>query len=101
LINHCGDAIQRLGDFELSGSQIQPIILGENARTMRVASLLQDNGFDVRGIRPPTVPDGTARLRLALNIHHDKQDLDALFGRLSDALNQVDQTDHEAIEVIS
>lgn len=101
LIAYCGDNVQQLGDFAASGSQIQPIILGENARTMATASHLQEHGFDVRGIRPPTVPEGTARLRLALSIHHDKNGLDALFACLSEALHQTSQTQNKAIEGIS
>ena len=49
------------------GSQIIPVLIGENARAVRVAATLQADGFDVRAIRPPTVPEGTARLRLSVN----------------------------------
>ena len=48
-------------------SQIIPVMLGENDRALAVASALQAQGFDVRAIRPPTVPPGTARLRVAVN----------------------------------
>ncbi|HEY1125688.1 MAG TPA: 8-amino-7-oxononanoate synthase, partial [Sphingobium sp.] len=41
------------------------------ARTMRVAAALQQSGFDVRGIRPPTVPRGTSRLRISLTLNVD------------------------------
>ena len=47
-----------------TGCQILPLVLGEDARAMRVAAALQAAGLDVRGIRPPTVPAGTARLRI-------------------------------------
>ncbi len=56
---------ERLG---LAGdSPIIPIIIGENERAMAVARRLQAAGFDVRAIRPPTVPTGTARLRVTAN----------------------------------
>ncbi len=52
---------------ERDGSQIVPIVLGDNARAVQVAEDLQTEGFDVRAIRPPTVPEGTARLRFSVN----------------------------------
>jgi len=67
----------RLGR-ETEGSQIVPIILGDNARAMDVAAALQRQGFDIRGIRPPTVPRGTARLRLSLTLNADMDQLRAL-----------------------
>lgn len=69
-----------------TGSQILPLVLGDDARTMRVAGALQAAGFDVRGIRPPTVPDGTARLRISLTLNATAQDVDALAAALSGAL---------------
>ena len=50
----------------VTGSQILPLIVGEDAATMTLAAHLQAKGFDVRGIRPPTVPEGTARLRISI-----------------------------------
>jgi 8-amino-7-oxononanoate synthase len=69
-----------------TGSQILPLILGADARTMAVAAQLQNAGFDVRGIRPPTVPAGTARLRLSLTLNATPADIDALAAALSEAL---------------
>jgi 8-amino-7-oxononanoate synthase len=48
-------------------SQIIPIVIGENQRAMAVARELQRAGFDVRAVRPPSVPPGTARLRVSVN----------------------------------
>lgn len=69
-----------------SGSQILPLILHEDARTMAVASALQAKGFDVRGIRPPTVPQGTSRLRISLTLNASGEDVDALGAALAEAL---------------
>jgi 8-amino-7-oxononanoate synthase len=48
-------------------SPIIPVIAGENERAVAIAAALQQAGFDVRAIRPPTVPPGTARLRISVN----------------------------------
>jgi len=69
-----------------SGSQILPLVLGEDARTMDVARKLQAAGFDIRGIRPPTVPQGTARLRIALTLNASTADVDALGSALERTL---------------
>jgi 8-amino-7-oxononanoate synthase len=61
-----------------SGSQIMPLIIGDDRETMRVAARLQSAGFDVRGIRPPTVPSGTSRLRISLTLNVGPADVDAL-----------------------
>ncbi|PAX08130.1 8-amino-7-oxononanoate synthase [Sphingomonas lenta] len=66
-----------------TGSQILPLILGDDARTMQAAEALQAAGFDVRGIRPPTVPPGTARLRLSLTLNVTEADIDALADALA------------------
>ena len=53
-------------DMSGSASQIVPVIIGSNEEALSAAAFLQDRGFAVRAIRPPTVPAGTARLRLSL-----------------------------------
>jgi len=58
-----------------SVSQIFPVILGENNRACSAAAALQREGFDVRALRPPTVPAGTARLRVTVNIGLDESTL--------------------------
>ncbi|MCC8980916.1 8-amino-7-oxononanoate synthase [Bradyrhizobium acaciae] len=65
-----------------SRSQIVPYIVGDNARAMQLASALQMRGFDVRGIRPPTVPAGTARLRIALTLNVSEADVRTLLDAL-------------------
>lgn len=59
-------------------SQIVPILLGEDRRAMAAAAALQEAGFDVRGIRPPTVPPGTSRLRISLTLNVGRADVAAL-----------------------
>jgi 8-amino-7-oxononanoate synthase len=64
-------------------TQVLPLILGDDVRTMAVAGALQESGFDVRGIRPPTVPAGTSRLRISITNNVDLADIAALADRLA------------------
>ena len=70
--------------WRLSRSQILPFIVGDNARAMRLAAALQARGFDIRGIRPPTVPSGTARLRISLTNNVDESDVRAMLAALAE-----------------
>jgi 8-amino-7-oxononanoate synthase len=83
---HC--EIGALGGWRCSGSQILPYIVSDNARAMTLAAALQARGFDIRGIRPPTVPAGTARLRISLTNNVGENDvramLDALIEEIGD-----------------
>jgi 8-amino-7-oxononanoate synthase len=69
-----------------AGSQIIPIVLGEEARTLNIARALQKAGFDVRAIRPPTVPDGTSRLRVSIHADHSQDDIRGLAAALRSAI---------------
>lgn len=68
-----------------SPTAIQPIIIGENEETLRVAEALYAQGIWVPAIRPPTVPRGTARLRVSLSAAHTVAQVD----RLVDALRKM------------
>jgi 8-amino-7-oxononanoate synthase len=57
-------------------SQILPVLIGDNERTMRISAKLLDRGVFVQGIRPPTVPEGTARLRLTPMATHRTDQID-------------------------
>jgi len=63
-------------------SPIIPVIIGENERAVAVAAALQQVGFDVRAIRPPTVPAGTARLRVSINVNLSEEVLDGFVDQL-------------------
>lgn len=68
-----------------SESAIQPLIVGENSRTLELAAQLRARGCWVTAIRPPTVPPGTARLRLTLTAAHEPEDIEQLLEILHDA----------------
>ncbi len=65
------------------GAQIIPHIIGDTQVTMNKAAQLLDAGFYVPAIRPPTVPPGTARLRISINAAHDKAMLQNLLAALN------------------
>jgi 8-amino-7-oxononanoate synthase len=68
--------------IEPDGSPIVPVLIGDNARALAAAKELQRRGFDVRAIRPPTVPEGTARLRVSVHADRSDAELDALAAAL-------------------
>jgi 8-amino-7-oxononanoate synthase len=72
-----------------AGTQIIPVLVGENARAVSMASALQAKGFDVRAIRPPTVPEGTARLRISVNTGLDESILECFAHTLEVAMREV------------
>ena len=62
---------------------IQPLIVGANADAMRLMQALADQGVWVPAIRPPTVPEGTARLRISLTAAHSPSHVDRLLSALA------------------
>ena len=69
-----------------SPTAIQPLIVGDNARAMLTMAQLDAHGLRVGAIRPPTVPAGTARLRIALSASHTEADVARLVDALGEAL---------------
>jgi len=65
-----------------SESPIQPLPIGDNALALQAAHDLEARGFLVAAIRPPSVPSGSARLRITLSVAHENQDVDALLDAL-------------------
>jgi 8-amino-7-oxononanoate synthase len=68
-----------------SDTPIQPLVLGANSDAVRASAALRERGILVPAIRPPTVPEGTARLRISLSAAHSEQEV----LRLAAALNEV------------
>lgn len=71
-----------------SGSQILPVMIGDNGRAVRIAARMRAEGFDIRAIRPPTVPEGTARLRLAITLNVEKSTISSMLERLNIVISE-------------
>jgi 8-amino-7-oxononanoate synthase len=67
-------------------SQIVPIFIGDNDAAVAVAEAMQADGFDVRAVRPPSVPPGTARLRISINVSLTGEMIDRFVPALVSAL---------------
>lgn len=66
-----------------SPTPIQPLLVGDSGRAMRLSARLRERGLLVGAIRPPTVPAGTARLRITLTAAHDEAQVDRLLDGLA------------------
>jgi 8-amino-7-oxononanoate synthase len=88
LVQFSGNELRRQCGIEPSGSQIVPVIIGSDRAAVTLAASLQRKGYDIRAIRPPTVPEGTARLRIALTLNVDEPTVAGLFEALSEDLRK-------------
>lgn len=81
------NSIKKIGfDTGETETPIIPVIIGDSVETMRISQYLRDQGIFVGAIRPPTVPEGTARLRISLNATHTKDDIDKLLNSLATSI---------------
>lgn len=102
-ISHCRDQperreqlaarVRRFGERSAAsmgrrttGAHIVPVIVGTDSRATALAEAMRSRGYDVRAIRPPTVPEGTARLRISLTMNVTFDDIDGLADALADEL---------------
>jgi 8-amino-7-oxononanoate synthase len=69
--------LTRRGVAAVGENYIVPILLGDDTMAVSAAARLRDEGFDIRAVRPPSVPTGTARLRIAVHADHDPETLAA------------------------
>ncbi len=83
-VGFAGAALRDKCGLEPSGTHILPVIVGSDARALALAAAMRGHGYDIRAIRPPTVPEGTARLRIALTLHTSEQQIAAMIAHLAD-----------------
>ncbi|MBA3542654.1 MAG: 8-amino-7-oxononanoate synthase [Deltaproteobacteria bacterium] len=82
----------RSGSSRISGdlrSPIAPVLVGDDRRAMAISAALLDAGVFAQGIRPPTVPEGSARVRMSLSADHTPEDIDKSMSLLDNALRCV------------
>ena len=73
--------------IEASNSAIQPLIIGESEKALKISQTLFNQGFYVSAIRPPTVPKNTARLRITLSADHTQSQIEQLLSQIKHALH--------------
>ena len=81
------NALQEQGLDTAGDSQIVPVMIGNSAKAVAVAEQLRQHGFWINAVRPPTVPQGTSRLRLSVTAAMDQQQLAPLPRLIAEALN--------------
>ncbi|WP_018624133.1 8-amino-7-oxononanoate synthase [Kangiella aquimarina] len=74
-----------------SETAIQPVLIGRNDKTLAVSRALKEAGILLVAIRPPTVPENSARLRVTLTAEHSTDDIDYLLEQLSAEINKANQ----------
>ena len=72
-----------------SDTPIQPLLVGSDAQALAMAAALEDQGCWVAPIRPPTVPEGSARLRITLSAAHETAQVEGLLDALAHARDRV------------
>ncbi len=83
---HCSD--QAGLTIEYSQTAIQPLLIGDDEKAINISQQLFDSGFLVTAIRPPTVPEGTSRLRITLSASHRRSHIEPLIESLSNLILQ-------------
>ena len=70
--------------METAQSAIVPLVLKENDKALAASALLEEKGFLVAAIRPPTVPENTARLRFAFSAAHTEEQIETVAGLIKE-----------------
>ncbi|WNN37287.1 8-amino-7-oxononanoate synthase [Pseudomonas inefficax] len=94
LVRQFREGAQQIG-LELmdSPTPIQPIVIGDSAQALRLSRMLRERGLLVTAIRPPTVPAGSARLRVTLSAAHSEAQVQLLLNALAECYPQLENAD--------
>ncbi len=87
-VAHASSLLRQHCEMTPTGTHIMPVIVKRDERALQIAEALQDAGFDVRAVRPPTVPEGTARLRISLTLNVTQDDITNLIEHLAPLLEE-------------
>lgn len=94
LIRQFREGAQQIGlDLMDSPTPIQPIVIGDSAQALRLSRMLRERGLLVTAIRPPTVPTGSARLRVTLSAAHSEAQVQLLLNALAECYPQLENAD--------
>src|SRR5699024_5277709 len=94
LIRQFREGAQRIGLRLMdSPTPIQPILVGDSARALRLSRMLRERGLLVTAVRPPTVPVGSARLRVTLSAAHSEAQVQLLLNALAECHPQLEFAD--------
>lgn len=94
LIRQFREGAQQMGlQLMDSPTPIQPIVIGDSAQALRLSRLLRERGLLVTAIRPPTVPAGSARLRVTLSAAHSEAQVQLLLNALAECYPQLENAD--------
>ena len=94
LIRQFREGAQQIGlQLMDSPTPIQPIVIGDSAQALRLSRMLRERGLLVTAIRPPTVPAGSARLRVTLSAAHSEAQVQLLLNALAECYPQLENAD--------
>ncbi|MFJ7812776.1 8-amino-7-oxononanoate synthase [Pseudomonas asiatica] len=94
LIRQFREGAQQIGLALMdSSTPIQPIVIGDSAQALRLSRMLRERGLLVTAIRPPTVPAGSARLRVTLSAAHSEAQVQLLLNALAECYPQLESAD--------
>ncbi|CAI3792158.1 8-amino-7-oxononanoate synthase [Pseudomonas sp. MM221] len=94
LIGQFREGAQQIGLALMdSPTPIQPIVIGDSAQALRLSRMLRERGLLVTAIRPPTVPAGSARLRVTLSAAHSEAQVQLLLNALAECYPQLENAD--------